>query len=30
MITLILTQLAGGRKFDPKNPRQVAEMAKRD
>ena len=30
MITLILTQLAGGRTFDPKNPRQVAELAKRD
>lgn len=30
MITLIITAMAGGRKLDPKNPRQVAEMAKRD
>ena len=30
MITLILTQLAGGRKFDSNNPRQTAELAKRD
>lgn len=30
MITLIFTQLAGGRTFDAKNPRQVAELAKRD